>query len=54
MRILGISGSPRKGGNTDTLLTIALDVLRDNGIETELISLAGKTIRPGTTGTGWC
>lgn len=46
MRILGISGSPRKGGNTDTLLTIALDVIHDNGIEAELISLAGKTIRP--------
>ncbi len=44
MKILAISGSPRKGKNTDTLLNIALDVLKEKGIETELITLSGKKI----------
>ncbi|MFC1490595.1 flavodoxin family protein [Candidatus Latescibacterota bacterium] len=44
MKILAISGSPRKGKNTDTLLNVALDVLTEKGIETEFISLAGKKI----------
>jgi len=44
MKILAISGSPRKGGNTDTLLRVALDVLEKKGIETEFITLSGKTI----------
>ena len=44
MKILAISGSPRVGGNTDTILRIALDVLEEKGIETEFISLAGKSI----------
>ena len=44
MKILAISGSPRKGGNTDTLLKVALDVLNNKGIETEFITLAGKKI----------
>lgn len=44
MKILAISGSPRKGKNTDTLLNIALDTLNDKGIETEFISLSGKKI----------
>ena len=44
MKILAISGSPRKGGNTDTLLRIALDVLEYHSIETDFISLSGKKI----------
>ena len=44
MKILAISGSPRKGGNTDTLLKVALDVLNKKGIETEFITLSGKKI----------
>ena len=44
MKILAISGSPRTGKNTDTLLAAALDVLEQKGIETELITLAGKKI----------
>jgi len=44
MKILAISGSPRSGGNTDTLLNTALDVLDSRGVETEFISLAGKKI----------
>ena len=44
MKILAISGSPRKGGNTDTLLKVALDVLNKKGVETEFITLSGKKI----------
>jgi multimeric flavodoxin WrbA len=45
MKILGISGSPRKGGNCEILTTRALKAIAEEGIETELISLAGMDIR---------
>ena len=48
MKLLAISGSPRQGGNTDMILKVALDVLDEKGIETEFISLAGKSILPCT------
>ena len=44
MRVLALSGSSRKNYNTDTILRVALEVLEQNGIETEFISLAGKKI----------
>ena len=44
MKVLAISGSPRKGGNTDQLLNVALEVLEEKGIETEFITLAGKKL----------
>ena len=44
MKILGISGSPRRGGNTDILVNKALDAAKANGAEVEFISLAGKNI----------
>jgi len=44
MKVLAISGSPRKGGNTDVLLKVALDVIGERGIKTEFISLAGKPL----------
>ena len=46
MRVLGISGSPRRGGNTDTLVQLALKVVADEGIETEFVSLADRPIKP--------
>ncbi len=46
MKILAISGSPRKGGNTETLLRVAISVLEDKGIKTEFITLADKKILP--------
>lgn len=39
MRILGIGGSPRKGGNSDVLLDKALDGARSAGAATEKIVL---------------
>jgi multimeric flavodoxin WrbA len=46
MKALGISGSPRPGGNTDTLVKLALDLLAGEGIQTEFLSLADRPIKP--------
>ncbi len=46
MKIVGIVGSPRLGGNTETLTRIALETIRKEGLRTELINLAGKKIEP--------
>jgi len=43
MKVLGISGSPRKDGTTVKLVK---EILNSTELETELISLAGKDIRP--------
>lgn len=45
MKVIGISGSPRAGGNTETLVAEALEGARSRGAEVELIALAGKDIR---------
>lgn len=46
MKVIAVNGSARKDGNTAILLNTVLDVLRDAGIETELIQLAGETVFP--------
>lgn len=46
MRVLGISGSPRPGGNTDILVKHALDILEKEGIEADFLSLADRPIKP--------
>jgi multimeric flavodoxin WrbA len=46
MKVLGISGSPRPGGNTDILVGLALEVLAEEGFETELVSLADRPVKP--------
>ncbi|MDO8690925.1 MAG: flavodoxin family protein, partial [Dehalococcoidia bacterium] len=46
MKVLAIVGSPRVGGNTETLTGITLGVIRDTGLETELVRLAGLSIAP--------
>lgn len=43
MRVLGISGSPRKGKTTDRLVQEVLSAVE---VDTEFISLAGKKISP--------
>lgn len=50
---IAICGSPRRNGNTETLLTRALDRLKAQGIPGELITLSGKTIR-GCTACNGC
>jgi len=48
MKVLGIVGSPRIGGNTEQLMKLVLETITKQDIGTELISLAGKDIRPCT------
>ena len=48
MKVLGISGSPRQGGNTELLIKTALDKLASEAIETEYVSLADRQILPCT------
>jgi len=46
MKVVAFNGSARAKGNTAILLDVVLDELGKEGIETELVTLAGKTI-PG-------
>ena len=46
MKVLGISGSPRSGGNTEMLVKLALETLAEEGLETEFLSLADRPIKP--------
>lgn len=46
MKILAISGSPRKEGNTEILLDEALKGARQEGADVELYSVSGKNIGP--------
>ncbi|NDV25273.1 flavodoxin family protein [Desulfovibrio sp. JC010] len=45
MKVIAINGSPRKGGNTETMLKKVLEPLEAAGWETELYQLGGKKIR---------
>jgi multimeric flavodoxin WrbA len=45
MKVIAFNGSPRKEGNTFALLNMVLDEIKGAGIETELYSLAGKSIQ---------
>jgi multimeric flavodoxin WrbA len=45
MKILGISGSPRKDGTTVTMINEALQAAAADGAEVELFSVAGKNIK---------
>ena len=44
MKVVAFNGSSRKDGNTALLLNLVLEELRKEGIETELIQLAGETL----------
>ena len=45
MSVLGICGSPRKGGNTEIALKETMKVFEERGVETETILLCEKDIR---------
>ncbi len=45
MKVVAFNGSARKDGNTATYLKRVLDVLEQEGIETELVQLAGQQIQ---------
>jgi len=46
VKAIGIVGSPRKGGNTEILTSHTLKAITGEGLDTELIRLAGLDIRP--------
>jgi len=48
MKVLGLSGSVRKDGNTADLIRVILQQTADAGIPSEFVSLAGKKILPCT------
>jgi multimeric flavodoxin WrbA len=48
MKVIGIVGSPRVGGNTEQLTQEALRIVQEQGIDTELVRLAEKKILPCT------
>jgi len=59
VKVLGILGSPRRGGNTDLLLEEALKGAEAEGAEVELLRLSDYTITPcrechGCDETGQC
>ncbi|WP_417909590.1 flavodoxin family protein [Candidatus Electronema sp. PJ] len=41
MKVVAFNGSARKGGNTETLIRYVFEELEKEGIETELVNLAG-------------
>jgi len=53
MKVIAFNGSARKNGNTAILIREVFSELQNEGIETEMIQLAGKTIR-GCTACGKC
>jgi len=46
LKAIGIVGSPRKNGNTEILTRHTLDSIAEEGLDTELIPLAGLDIQP--------
>ena len=53
MKAVGIVGSPRKGGNTEILVAHCLKAIAEEGLDTELVRLAGLDIR-GCNACGYC
>jgi len=53
MKVVLLSGSPRAAGNTFQALTECAKVLEEAGMETEIITLSGKTIA-GCTACNSC
>lgn len=45
MKVVAFNGSARKDGNTAILINYVFEELRKEGIDTELVQLAGKKIR---------
>jgi multimeric flavodoxin WrbA len=46
IRILGIVGSPRAGGNTERLVAEALKASAEAGAQTEIVRVSDKDIKP--------
>ena len=59
MKILGVVGSPRKGGNTEIMMREALREAHEAGCETEMFCMSEKQVAPcdacgGCVETGSC
>ena len=46
VKAIGIVGSPRQNGNTEILTSHTLKAIEEEGLDTEIIRLAGLDIRP--------
>jgi len=46
MKILGIIGSPRKGGNTEIMINEVLKAVENEGLETDVIRLSDLDLKP--------
>ena len=47
VKLLGIVGSPRKGGNTEIMVRTALEAAEErSGVATEMVLLAGQRVHP--------
>jgi len=44
-KIVGISGSPVKEGNTDTFLSTIMDSAEEKGLQTDIVNLSNMTIK---------
>ena len=53
MKAIGIVGSPRKNGNTEIITAHCLKAIAEEGMETELVRLAGINIA-GCKSCGYC
>ena len=53
MKVLGIVGSARKGGNTEIMVEEALAAAREAGADTDMVTVAGKDIK-GCDGCSTC
>lgn len=53
MKVVAFNGSPRKNGNTYTLLQTVLEQLEKEGIETELVQVGDRSIH-GCIACGMC
>ena len=53
MKAVGIVGSPRKGGNSEILTAHCLKAIGEEGLDTELVSLAGLNIT-GCNACNYC
>lgn len=53
MKVLLLSGSPRKGGNTEQVLAICAEAIREEGLEAEIVSIGDMNIQ-SCTDCGYC
>jgi multimeric flavodoxin WrbA len=53
LKAIGIVGSPRKGGNTEIITAHCLKAMAEEGLDTELVGLAGLNIA-GCNACGYC